>query len=97
MFLAWTPQSSHLFTRSLRLNGTSRDKVADIDALEQAFMVISRTQNCFDMAMVNEAKDSGGQGSGMRGIAMAMVAYCDILFTVEMVNVVLNIKRNCCV
>ena len=64
MFLASIPHSSHLFTRSLRLNGTSRDKVADIDALEQAFMVISRTQNCFDMAMVNEAKDSGGQGSG---------------------------------
>jgi len=76
------------------LNGTSRDKVADIDALEQAFMVISRTQNCFDMAMVNEAKDSGGQGSGNN---QTMVAYCDILFTVEMVNVALNIKRNCCI
>ena len=56
MFLGSSPDSSHLI-RS-RLNGTYRDKVADIDALEQAFMVMSHDQNCLDMVMVSEAKDT---------------------------------------
>ena len=37
-----------------RLNGTSRDKVSDIDTLEQAFMLVSK-QNCLELALAYEA------------------------------------------
>lgn len=59
------------------LNGTSRDKVADIDALEQAFMVISRTQNCFDMAMVNEAKESLSTPGVVKMMLSYWLQHCD--------------------